>query len=56
VKLIVAVAVFAWLLCGVAGDWMLEGSGELHWKKVAKGPITLIQAFREKPVTFPDHA
>ena len=55
-KLVVVVVIAFWLLCGIAGDWMLEGSDGLHWKRVARGPVILIEAFREKPVTYPDHA
>ena len=52
-KLFIGIAVVFWLLCGIAGDWMLESDGDLHWKKVARGPVTLIQAFNEKPVSIP---
>lgn len=52
-KLFVAFAVFIWLLCGFIGAWMLEGGGELHFMLIAKGPITLIRAFNENPVTYP---
>jgi hypothetical protein len=51
-KLFVGVAVFLWLLCGLAGAWMLEGDDELHWKAIAKGPITLIKALNENPVDY----
>jgi hypothetical protein len=51
-KLFVGLAVFMWLLCGLAGAWMLKGDGDLHWKAIAKGPITLIKAFNEEPVTY----
>lgn len=52
-KLFVAVAVFIWLLCGLAGTWMLEGGGGGHWMLIAKGPITLVKAFNEDPPTLP---
>jgi hypothetical protein len=51
-KLFVALAVTVWLLCGLAGAWMLERDGELHWKMIAKGPITLVRAFNETPVDY----
>jgi hypothetical protein len=50
-KLFIAVAVLLWFLCGFVGAWRLEGLDELHWKTVARGPITLIAAFNERPVT-----
>lgn len=52
-KLFVAVAMFIWLLCGLAGAWMLEGGGDLHFMTIAKGPITLVRAFNEDPPTLP---
>jgi hypothetical protein len=51
-KLAIGVAVFLWLLCGLAGAWMMEGGDELHWKMIAKGPITLVHAFNENPVDY----
>ena len=52
-KLFVAVMIFFWLLCGLIGAWMLEGGDNLHFKSIAKGPLTLVKAFNEKPVTYP---
>lgn len=52
-KLLVAILVFIWLICGFAGEWRLEGLDELHWKAIAKGPITLAKAFDEDPVSYP---
>jgi len=49
-KVVVGVALLLWLICGLAGAWML---GDMHWKPIAKGPITLVKAFDEKPVTYP---
>ena len=52
-KLFVGFFIFFWLICGFAGAWMLEGGGDLHWKTIARGPISLVKAFDEKPVTYP---
>lgn len=52
-KLFVIVAIFVWFICGLAGSWMLEGSQDMHWKTVARGPISLIRGFNEDPVTVP---
>ena len=49
-KLFVGFVVFVWLLCGLAGAWW---SGHTGWKYIAKGPITLIHAFNDNPVTYP---
>lgn len=52
-KLWIGVAALLWLVCGLAGAWMLEGRENIHWKPVVKGPITLIKAFNDKPVSYP---
>jgi hypothetical protein len=49
-KIFAAIGGFIWLICGLAGGWMM---GDLHWKPIAKGPITLAKAFRDDPVTYP---
>jgi hypothetical protein len=46
-------AVFVWLLCGFIGSWRLEGLGDLHFKTIARGPISLVHAFNDDPVTYP---
>jgi hypothetical protein len=52
-KLFVAIAAFIWLVCGLAGAWMLEGNSDLHLKTIAGGPITLVRAYNDDPVTYP---
>lgn len=52
-KLFVAFAVFIWFICGFAGAWRLEGLDDLHWKTIARGPISLVKAFNEDPVSYP---
>jgi hypothetical protein len=51
-KLFVIIMILVWFICGVAGDWMMDGA-ELHWRQVIRGPITLIKAFNDDPVTIP---
>lgn len=53
-KLAIGVAIIVWLLCGLIGDWMLEGREDMHLKRIARGPITLAEAFNEKPVRYPE--
>ena len=54
-KLVVAVAVVLWLICGLVGAWMLEDDEGLRLKAVALGPVTLVKAFNEtEPVKYPD--
>ena len=52
-KLWFGIGLFIWLVCGVAGAWRLDGLGNLHFKAIAKGPITLAHAFNDDPVTYP---
>jgi len=52
-KLFAIVALFIWLVCGLAGAWMLEGA-DLHWQLIVKGPITLIRAFNEAQPSSPE--
>ena len=52
-KVALAFAVFFWFVCGLAGALMLEGGSHLHIKTIARGPISLIKAFNENPVTYP---
>jgi hypothetical protein len=52
-KLAVGIAMFFWLLCGVIGAWILDDLDANHWKKIARGPITLAQALNEYPVAYP---
>jgi hypothetical protein len=51
-KLLVVVAVIFWFICGLGGAWLLEGS-DMHFKTVARGPISLIKGFQDDPVTVP---
>jgi hypothetical protein len=51
-KLAVGIFIIIWLLCGLAGAWMMGETG-IHWKTIAKGPITLVKAFKEDPVSYP---
>jgi hypothetical protein len=52
-KVAFAFFIFFWLICGFIGAWRLEGGGNLHWKTIARGPISLVKAFNENPVTYP---
>jgi len=51
-KLAVGIAVSFWLLCGIAGAWMLDDLDRHHWKMIARGAITLSQALKDHPVTY----
>lgn len=47
------IIIFVWLLSGIAGAWMLGELNRNHWKVIARGPITLVKAINETPVTVP---
>jgi hypothetical protein len=51
-KLVLGVMLFFWLLSGLVGAWMLDDLSVHHWKKIARGPITLATALNEHPVTY----
>jgi hypothetical protein len=48
-RLALGLALFVWLLCGLAGAWMLHPNGELGLKPIARGPLTLVEAFEQEP-------
>ena len=52
-KLLLMVGLVIWFVCGFAGECMLDGIGDLQWKAVARGPLTLVQGFSDDPVTIP---
>lgn len=52
-KWAIILLVLIWLGCGVAGAWMLGDLDTDHWKTIARGPITLVKAINEDPVTIP---
>jgi len=52
-KMFVAFVIFFWLLCGFIGAWWLDGLGDMRFKTIARGPISLVKAINEKPVTYP---
>jgi hypothetical protein len=46
-KFAVTVIVFIWLLCGVIGAWWMDELNGNHLKVIAKGPISLAEAYNE---------
>jgi hypothetical protein len=49
-KLLIAILAFIWLLSGAIGGWMLD---DMHWKTIARGPLTLEKAFSDNPPSYP---
>lgn len=52
-KWAIGIFVFLWLLSGLLGAWWLDDLDSEHWKVIAKGPITLVRAYKENPTTVP---
>lgn len=52
-KFAVGILLFLWLLSGLVGAWMLDDLDSAHWKKIARGPLTLKQALDENPTSAP---
>ena len=55
-KLFFGIAIFVWLLCGLAGAFMMNDLDSDHWQTLAKGPITLIKAIKDAPTPYPGQA
>lgn len=49
-KLFIGFVLFVWLLCGLIGSWW---GGKTGWKYIAMGPITLVHAVNDNPVSYP---
>ena len=52
-KLAFGFLVFIWMTCGLVGAWWQDDLDVDHWKEIAKGPITLAEAYNDHPVTYP---
>jgi hypothetical protein len=52
-KVAIGFLVVLWLLCGLVGAWWMEGRDNLHLKTIARGPISLVEAYNENPMTYP---
>ncbi len=52
-KFAIRLAVFLWFLSGVTGAWMIGELNAEHWRTVARGPMTLVKAINDNPVTVP---
>jgi hypothetical protein len=51
-KFAIIIGLIFWLICGVAGAYMLDELDGQDWKAVARGPITLHEAMSDNPVTL----
>jgi hypothetical protein len=49
-KLLIGFLVVIWLACGLLGAWRL---GDMRFKTISRGPIALVKAFNDAPVSYP---
>ena len=52
-KLAIGITLSLWLLSGAVGAYMLDDLNAEHWRKIARGPITLADALDQHPVAIP---
>jgi hypothetical protein len=52
-KYVIGIIVFLWLLCGLVGAFMQDNLDADHWQDIARGPITLVHAINDNPLTVP---
>jgi hypothetical protein len=52
-KLAIGITLSLWLLSGAIGAYMLDDLDAAHWRKIARGPITLADALNQHPVSIP---
>jgi hypothetical protein len=52
-KLAIGITLSLWLLSGAVGAYMLDDLNAEHWRKIARGPITLADALHQHPVSIP---
>lgn len=52
-KYAVGLFVFLWIMSGAVGAWVMGDLDRQHWDMVARGPLTLVRAINDNPVTIP---
>lgn len=52
-KFAISILLFLWIFAGALGAWMTDDLDRHHLKKIARGPITLVKAINDNPVTVP---
>ena len=45
-KTFVALAIFIWFACGLAGAWMLERN-QMRVRTIVRGPLSLIEGYND---------
>lgn len=51
-KLLIAVLILIWFACGLFGAMRLN---EVTARAIIRGPITMVRAFNEAPVSYSDN-
>lgn len=49
-KLLIGFLVVIWLACGLLGAWRL---GDMRFETILRGPIAMVKAFNDVPVSYP---
>lgn len=49
-KLLIVIVLLIWFLCGLAGAWRMD---DMRLKVIARGPLTLVEALNDNPVSYP---
>lgn len=49
-KLLIVILLLIWLLCGLVGAWRMD---DMRLKVIARGPLTLVEALNDNPVSYP---
>lgn len=49
-KLLIVILLLIWFLCGLAGAWRMD---DMRLKVIARGPLTLVEALNDNPVSYP---
>ena len=52
-KFAISILLFLWIFAGALGAWLTDDLDRHHLKKIARGPITLVKAINDNPVTVP---
>jgi hypothetical protein len=49
-RTVLFIAVAFWAICGFAGAWRMD---DMRIKTIARGPLSLIEALNEDPISIP---
>ena len=49
-KLLIGILIFIWFACGLIGAWRLN---DMRLSTIVRGPIAMVKAFNDAPVSYP---